>query len=616
MGYSSRRRQDATDRPLTVCCIAWDDQQREAVSETLREADFTVDTAETPSEWRRTRESTAYDAIVSAVEFPDENGQSLLAEPNDPRAPPVVFFGQTPDAGTLQSLLNSGAARFVDWPDGSDRDELVSATRTIATGHRTRVQDRADRLEYERILDNLQEGFYRTDATGTLTMATPAIADMLGYDSPEVFVGEDVMKFYPDDADRELLDALQRNDGEVTNFEAQLVDCDGQTVDVLTSSHFFYEEGEVVGVEGIFRDITSRKETERALRESRERLSAIYESSPTAITLSSLPTGEFVEVNEAFTEITGWSASEAIGASMSELHVWDEEADRRALFETLKETGTVSDFEFPFRTKDGSRGTALTSGEIVTIDDQEYLLSTTLDITDRVRRQQESTLLQQVLSRLLRHNLRNDLTVIRSRAELIPHAAPEEVADHAETIVEKASDLRETSEKARRIEGIIEGRPARAEQDLRGLVQHLVDELDREFPDATVRTDLTQEARVRAADGLDLAIEDAIQNAIVHNDTDPTVEVSLERTDEHVVFEVTDDGPGIPQSELDVLDEGEETDLQHGTGAGLWLMHWVVEKSDGDLIFETTGKGTTLRMRFQPVADDGTTRPTEQSDAS
>jgi signal transduction histidine kinase len=101
-----------------------------------------------------------------------------------------------------------------------------------------------------------------------------------------------------------------------------------------------------------------------------------------------------------------------------------------------------------------------------------------------------------------------------------------------------------------------------------------------------------------------MAVEDLVENAIVHaHHAEPVVRVTVEPTDDAVAFAVADDGPGIPDQELAVLDTGGETELQHGSGAGLWVVTWIVERSGGELSFETSSEGTTVTIRL-PRADD------------
>jgi signal transduction histidine kinase len=63
-----------------------------------------------------------------------------------------------------------------------------------------------------------------------------------------------------------------------------------------------------------------------------------------------------------------------------------------------------------------------------------------------------------------------------------------------------------------------------------------------------------------------------------------------------VVIEIEDDGPGIPESELDPLAAGGETQLVHGSGAGLWIVDRVVRYSGGTVEFDSSESGTVVRL--------------------
>ncbi len=71
------------------------------------------------------------------------------------------------------------------------------------------------------------------------------------------------------------------------------------------------------------------------------------------------------------------------------------------------------------------------------------------------------------------------------------------------------------------------------------------------------------------------------------------------RSDEIVRIEIRDDGPGIPEAEIRPLSEGRETPLEHTSGLGLWLAHWIVEASEGSLSFEDNDpRGTVAAIEL------------------
>lgn len=113
---------------------------------------------------------------------------------------------------------------------------------------------------YRSVIDNIRDVFYRTDRDGNLIMASPSYASVLGYDSLDECLGRNIADaFYLDPSKRnEVLEVVYR-DGEVHDHEVVLKRKDGSPLFVAASSHLYYDESHaVLGVEGIFRDVSER----------------------------------------------------------------------------------------------------------------------------------------------------------------------------------------------------------------------------------------------------------------------------------------------------------------------------------------------------------------------
>jgi signal transduction histidine kinase len=109
---------------------------------------------------------------------------------------------------------------------------------------------------------------------------------------------------------------------------------------------------------------------------------------------------------------------------------------------------------------------------------------------------------------------------------------------------------------------------------------------------------------VPSAKHLVTAVGNLLNNAIEHNDAErPSVRVSVEPTDgdgRYVRIRVADNGPGIPEAEREVLREGTETPLEHGSGLGLWIVYWIATMSGGDITFEENdGRGSVVTLALQ-----------------
>lgn len=138
-----------------------------------------------------------------------------------------------------------GAFGFV-----TDLTPIVEAQRAVAESER----------ELRRILDSMQDTYYRADAEGRLVRISPSVQTLLGY-VPDELLGQRLADFYADPEGRAaFLATLQAGGGKVTGYEAQMRHKDGHVVWVLTNAQYVLDaQGRVVGVEGTTRDISERK---------------------------------------------------------------------------------------------------------------------------------------------------------------------------------------------------------------------------------------------------------------------------------------------------------------------------------------------------------------------
>jgi len=235
--------------------------------------------------------------------------------------------------------------------------------------------------------------------------------------------------------------------------------------------------------------------------------------------------------------------------------------------------------------------------DTVPIEDSGVRLLLFRDITPVKDHEQDLNFLRQVMGRVLRHNLRNDLSVIRTHAEIIAEQSDDERAEWAETILAKSDTLIDTTEKTRLIEKAVENNDPVA-HDLSNAVEYGVEHARSDSPGAD--TDITvgpvPAVEVSALQQLPEAVADTIENAVVHGESG-TAEVSATERDGWVTLTIADEGPGIPEAELEAFRKRGETDLTHGSGAGLWLLYTVVHESGGDIAVDTEG-GTTVRIRL------------------
>lgn len=187
-----------------------------------------------------------------------------------------------------------------------------------------------------------------------------------------------------------------------------------------------------------------------------------------------------------------------------------------------------------------------------------------------------------VLYRVLRHNLRQDMTVIAGYGQLVMAAVDDaDIETDIGTVIERASRVERYLDKVQRIERLLDTPVDLGEVDLARIVRRhpLINELA-EDPDVTLSLDLPDRAPVVASPQVGMALSEVLENAREHVDA-PAIEVVHESVGDYVRLAVTDDGPGIPAADRRAVDQMEEDPLSHSSGLGLWFVKLTCSVSGG-----------------------------------
>ena len=143
------------------------------------------------------------------------------------------------------------------------------------------------------------------------------------------------------------------------------------------------KKGNPLRMVGVNYDISARKQAEIKLSESEQKFSSLFNKSVYATTLSRLPDGVLVDVNEAFEQDFGYTRQEAIGKTSLELGFNPDAEGRARILAEIKEHGSARNHELPLRTKSNEMRIFSVNIDMVDIDGQKYILNTTKDITEQ-----------------------------------------------------------------------------------------------------------------------------------------------------------------------------------------------------------------------------------------
>ena len=231
-------------------------------------------------------------------------------------------------------------------------------------------------------------------------------------------------------------------------------------------------------------------------------------------------------------------------------------------------------------------------------------LITLTDVTERKQREQRIERQRQrleVVNRVLRHDIRNDMQVILGTTENLLKS--QQTQPQLKRIKRKGEDIVTLSEKARDLERFVgDGEVETTTVDLSAVVADLIADLERTYPDAEFRVERPDRAAVSAVALIDSALRNVLENAVEHNDQSvPEVSATVtgSTADGEVTVAVADNGPGLPDREQEVIETGTETTLKHSNGLGLWIAYWTITTSGGTITFaENTPRGSVITIRL------------------
>jgi PAS domain S-box-containing protein len=528
--------------------------------------------------------------------------------------------------------LKDEQGRLVGW---------VSVVRDITERKRAEEALRESEERYRTILENIEDGYYEVDLPGDLTFFNDSLCKMLGYSRDEMIGMSN--KQYTDEESREKLfqafNKVYRTGQPTKGFDWEVIRKDGAKVFGEVSVSLIKDsKGQPIGFRGIARDVTERKQAEKALLAEKQRFQILLENAPFGMILIDRE-GNFKYINHKFKEMFGYDLKDvpngrewfrkAYPDSTYRHHVVSTWIDDSKLFKPGEKVPRI----FTVTCKDGTEKTIRFI--TVQLETGEYLESTE-DITLLKRAEEEKTALEEQLRQSQRmeaigrlaggiaHDFNNLMTVIRgySQLSLLELKEGHELRGNLEEIqkaTHRASDLtRQLLAFSRR--QILELKVL----DLNTLLHDLDKMLRRVIgEDIQLVTLLADDlGRVKTDPG---QIEQVILNLAVNaRDAMPgggklTIETRNVELDEryarihvgvtpgrYVMFSLSDTGVGMsPEVKEHVFEPFFTTKEKiKGTGLGLSTVYGIVKQSGGNIWFYTEqGKGTAFKV-YLPRVDE------------
>ena len=269
-------------------------------------------------------------------------------------------------------------------------DHIVGVIRDIRERKQKEEELRKSEENYRNIYNNALEGMFRTSIEGKSLQVNPALALMLGFNSPEEtikLISDSGHQIWVDPDERtHYIDLLDKHDI-VRGFECQWRRKDRSVFWVAFNARIVRDkDGKGLFSEGFVEDITERRKTIQALRESDERHRSVLQTAMDGFWISNID-GRILEVNETYCRMTGYSMQELLSMSISDVEAIESEHEVDSHLQQITSQGE-NIFETKHRRKDGSLFEAQISAQYQSFEGGRFVVFIH-DITDRKNAEKE-----------------------------------------------------------------------------------------------------------------------------------------------------------------------------------------------------------------------------------
>jgi PAS domain S-box-containing protein len=535
---------------------------------------------------------------------------------------------------TSPIINNRFTTTFFDITNSKRADEIMQNAKEAAE---------KNEAKFRAIFENMLDVYYESRLEGTVTEISPSVENFSkGQYKREDIIGTAIQNYYYNIEDRDILINLILNKGAVSDYEVLIKNRDGSIIHSSISAKVKFDlQGKPEKIIGVLRDISSRKQTERLLKEKTElieqknieltiakeiaerseiRFKSITEHATDGITLTDL-NGYYVFVNPSFCKMVGYSEDELLKMCVFDLKSPDEKA---SLFNEVKQKNSAKGNRIPLKCKDGSVIYADIHGKRITLENEELILGIVNDVTEQViteselllakEKAEESDRLKTAFLQNMSHEIRTPMNAIIGFSELLMRNFNNKpkLEKYTSTIIQRSFDLLDIINDILDIAKIESGQLELSPVPCN--IKHLFDELSSTFIGLRMRQNKTEVnfkiEIAQALNNVDILVDDVklkqilinlISNALKFTHKGK-IEAGCKLYDDNfLLFYISDTGIGIPTEMQEYIFERfiqvdtSTARLYGGTGLGLAIVKGLTQLLGGKVWLESEfGKGSTF----------------------
>ncbi|MFB5192508.1 PAS domain-containing sensor histidine kinase [Alicyclobacillus fastidiosus] len=451
---------------------------------------------------------------------------------------------------------------------------------------------------YESFISSSADGIAVIDRDGRYLRVNAAFEQMYGCTKAEL-VGQ-YRPFYPDAPESEMWVRLALQ-GETVHAETGRFGKDGQWMDISVAvSPVIDNQGDVIAISSISRDITERKRAEMALIEAETKYRTIVEESLVGVYI--IEDNIYRFVNPKMAEIFGYGEHEMIG-----LHAWDlvTPEDLELCKENVRKRidGEVESIRYQMkgRRKDGTVIDIEVHGTRTSFHGKPVIIGTLLDVTERteteelIRKADKLAVVGQLAAGVA-HEIRNPLTALKGFVQLL--AEDRQNGRYCDIMLSELNRINRIID-----ELLLAAKPSLPTFERKNVSDILSDVLSLMSTQCVIKNInvsplIHQQVPAIHCDANQMkqVFLNVLKNAVEAVPVGGEIQVSVLLQDvDHVMIRIADNGPGIPEDRLPKLGEPFYTNKDTGTGLGLMVSYRIVETHRGSMKIQShEGTGTTV----------------------
>ncbi len=515
-----------------------------------------------------------------------------------------------------------GTYCWIEWRSRLQGNLIYAAARDITERKRSEDTLRLRESYLSAIIENQPGLLWLKDTEGRFLSVNSEFSKSCGLNDPELLVGKTDKDIWSQELAAKYAadDAKVLKSGQPIIIEEPISDKGEIAWFETFKTPVFDNQGVVIGTTGYAHDITERKLSEYELRESEDKFSLTFNFSPDAVNINRLDDGLYVDINEGFTRITGFTREDVMGKTSLEIDIWQDPADQQRLVQGLQEKGIFQNIETQFRKKDGSLITALMSARVISLKGMPHIISITRDITERKKHEKEQLKIEKleslgILAGGIAHDFNNILTGIMGNISFAkvfletahksykPLAEAEKAAVRAGELAHQLLTFARGGEPIKKVVSprhlvhealsfILHGSNVKGTIDIPDSIHAFeVDEgqISQVFQNIIINA-------AQAMPGGGTLIISAQNEVLTNNNT-----LSLP-SGSYIRLTFTDQGCGISDENLKKIFDSYFTTKSAGIGLGLSSVHSIVSRHGGHIgVSSVVGKGTTFTIHLPSI---------------